>query len=103
MFANAITIAGGQTELARLIGARQQEVWNWLNGRPVPEHRCPAIERALEGRVTCEDLRPDVAWSRMPDPDWPHPQGRPVIDVARALVPRRGVCQDAQEASHAAA
>lgn len=80
----AIGIAGGQSALARLINAKQQEIWNWANGRPVPADRCPALERATAGRVTCEELRPDVAWQRVADSDWPHPGGRPCIDVARA-------------------
>jgi hypothetical protein len=44
-----------------------------------------AIERATKGTATVEALRPDVAWSRIADPDWPHPAGRPVIDVARPV------------------
>lgn len=93
----AIETAGGQSRLARRIGARQQEVWNWLNGRQVPEHRCPSIERAVQAQVTCEDLRPDIRWHRVPDPAWPHPQGRPCIDVAGP------VCvAEAQEDRHAA-
>jgi DNA-binding transcriptional regulator YdaS (Cro superfamily) len=79
---SAVEMAAGQTELARLVGARQQEVWNWLNGRPVPERRCPKIERATGGQVLCETLRPDVRWVRVPDACWPHPSGRPCIDVA---------------------
>lgn len=31
--------------------------------RPVPAERCPAIERATAGAVTCEELRPDVDWA----------------------------------------
>lgn len=50
--------------------------------RPTPTDRCPAIERATEGRVTCEELRPDIRWHRIPDPAWPHAEGRPAIDVA---------------------
>lgn len=79
---DAISVVGSQSELARQSGARQQEVWNWLNGRNVPPARCPAIERATAGRVTCEELRPDVRWQRVPDPAWPHPDGRPCLDVA---------------------
>ncbi len=46
--------------------------------------RCPQIEQATEGAVTCEELTAAVAWDRKPDPDWPwHPQGRPLIDVTR--------------------
>jgi DNA-binding transcriptional regulator YdaS (Cro superfamily) len=78
----AIEAAGGQTKLARGINAPQQQVWNWQAGRPIPEHRCPPIER--ETRVPCEQLRPDVTWLRVADPEWPwHPEGRPCIDVAR--------------------
>lgn len=78
----AVSIAGSQTELAHAAGALQQEVWHWLNGRPIPDHRCPAIERATAGQVTVEQLREDVRWARVPDPAWPHPSGRPTIDVA---------------------
>jgi DNA-binding transcriptional regulator YdaS (Cro superfamily) len=78
----AIQIAGGQTALARRSGARQQEIWNWSAGRPVPRDRCPAIERATDAQVTVEELCPDVTWARIPDPTWPHPEGRPCIDVA---------------------
>jgi len=35
--------------------------WRNLN-RPVPAERCPAIEKATGGMVTCEELRPDVDW-----------------------------------------
>lgn len=36
----------------------------WRNGgRPVPAERCPEIEQATNGLVTCEELRPDVQWS----------------------------------------
>ena len=35
--------------------------------RPVPAERCLEIERACEGAVTCEELRPDVDWRRHRD------------------------------------
>ena len=42
----------------------------------------------VEALSMVEELRPDVHWIRVPDPDWPHPQGRPAIDVAApALAP----------------
>ncbi len=84
----AIDHVGSQTALARATGVVQQQVWNWLNrdkGRTPPD-RCPAIERATEGRVTCEELRPDVRWQRVPDPAWPHASGRPCIDVAAPVL-----------------
>ena len=86
MLSDAVAIIGTQTLLAAKIGATQQEVWNWLNGqRDIPPSRCPSIERATDGRVTCEELRPDVRWHRIPDPAWPHPGGRPLLDVAAPL------------------
>jgi hypothetical protein len=67
-----------------MVGCRVPSVIEWRK-RGIPADRCPAIERATSGAVTCETLRPDVTWSRIPDPSWPHPAGRPVIDVARLL------------------
>jgi transcriptional regulator with XRE-family HTH domain len=53
-----------QTALAKALGVTQGAVWQWANGRrPIPADRCPAIERATAGAVTCEELRPDVDWS----------------------------------------
>lgn len=69
------------SELARLIGAKPQRVSNWRR-RGVAVSECPAIERATSGSVTVEQLRPDVRWVRVPDTAWPHPDGRPCIDVA---------------------
>lgn len=59
--------------------------------RPVPADRCAAIERATSAQVTCEELRPDVAWVRVPDADWPHAGGRPCIDVAAPAADAREV------------
>jgi DNA-binding transcriptional regulator YdaS (Cro superfamily) len=75
---------GGPTAVARMVGCRVPSVIEWRK-RGIPQERCPAIERATKGTATVEALRPDVAWSRIPDPDWPHPAGRPVIDVARPV------------------
>lgn len=74
---------GRQTWLAQQIEAQPQLVWQWANGvKPVPADRCPGIERASDGAVTCEELRSDVRWARVPDKGWPHQEGRPTIDVA---------------------
>ena len=75
-----ITSLGGPTAVARMLGIKPPSVIGW-NGKP-PSDRCPVIERATNGRVTCEELRPDVRWQRVPDPTWPHASGRPCIDVA---------------------
>jgi DNA-binding transcriptional regulator YdaS (Cro superfamily) len=68
----AIQIVGGQTAMARVLSRDgrpmvQANVWKWLNS-PNPDlmppaEYCPAIERATNGAVKCEDLRPDVEWS----------------------------------------
>lgn len=85
--ADACTNLGGATALARAVMVSPPMVTQWLRGlRRVPAERCPQIERATTGAVTCEALRPDVAWTRVPDPDWPHAAGRPLIDVARPIV-----------------
>lgn len=60
-------VGGKQSELARLIGRRPQEIWNWLNrGDEIAAEACTAIELATNGAVTRRDLRPDD-WARI----WP--------------------------------
>lgn len=63
-----------------MLGIKAPSVIGW-RGR-IPQDRCPDIERATGGRVTVEQLRHDVRWQRVPDSSWPHPDGRPCIDVA---------------------
>lgn len=51
---------GAKTKLALQIGAHMPDVSDWSNGkRPVPIHRCTAIEEATDGAVSRRDLRPD--------------------------------------------
>ena len=72
---------------AAAIGLNEQYLYQCLSGRKrTPAEHCPPIEKALDGKVTCESLRPDIKWHRVPDPAWPHPDGRPLIDVAAAAV-----------------
>ena len=71
---------GGPAAVARMLGIKPPSVIGW-RGR-VPTERCPTIERSTQGRWTCEVLRPDIHWVRIPDATWPHPDGRPLIDVA---------------------
>ena len=59
----AIAICGGQSALASAIGLTQSHVWNWLSRASIPAEHCPAIERATQRAVRCEDLRPDVDWA----------------------------------------
>lgn len=51
-------------QLAEAIGVAPPLVSQWrTNTRQVPAERCPHIERATKGVVTCEELRPDVDWA----------------------------------------
>jgi DNA-binding transcriptional regulator YdaS (Cro superfamily) len=60
---------GRRSALARSIGTPAILVTQWASGqRQVPAERCPAIERATNGAVRCEDLRPDVDWSVLRGP-----------------------------------
>jgi DNA-binding transcriptional regulator YdaS (Cro superfamily) len=77
---------GAQALLAAAVGCQPQLMWQWAKKvRRVPAERCPAIEHATRGQVTCEELRPDVRWQRFPDGTWPHPSGRPLEDHAAAI------------------
>lgn len=81
---HACALAGGHSAIARALGITRAAVSQWATGvRPIPEERCPAIECATSGAVTCEELRPDVSWVRVLDAAWPHPKGRPLVDHAR--------------------
>lgn len=94
---HTIDSLGGPAVVARMTGVRTPSVIEWRK-RGIPADRCPAIERGSEGRATCEQLRPDVVWSRIPDADWPwHPDGRPLIDVTRqpAVAARHQEVRDA--------
>lgn len=79
----ACDAVGGQAALARSLGIAGAVVNQWVSGfRPIPIKYCHAIERQTNGAVTCEDLRPEEPWRRIPDASWPHPGGRPVLDFA---------------------
>jgi DNA-binding transcriptional regulator YdaS (Cro superfamily) len=86
--AAAAALIGGQAALARLLGYDDRRNVNpWFStARPFPEEHCPTVEFATNGKHTCERLRPDVRWVRIADANWPHPNGRPAIDVAATLV-----------------
>jgi DNA-binding transcriptional regulator YdaS (Cro superfamily) len=59
-FEKACRLAGGQAALGRKIGRKQQTVWNWAKRGEPPADQCPAIEKAIDGKVTRYELRPDV-------------------------------------------
>lgn len=57
----AVTMVGGQSKLARLLGVSQPNVWHWLNkAERVPAEYVLPIEAATGGRVSRHDLRPDL-------------------------------------------
>lgn len=59
----AIEILGGPSKTAQILGVTPQAVCFWRDGkRQLAAEYCPVIERATEGAVRCEDLRPDVDW-----------------------------------------
>lgn len=84
--AAAVELIDGPSATATHLGMSPAAVSQWLSGtRQTPPERCPDIERLCGGRITADQLRPDVRWQRVPDLSWPHPDGRPCIDVAREL------------------
>lgn len=80
-----IDVLGGTSAVAKMTRVSAPTAHGYRH-RGIPPERCPLIERATAGAHTVEALRPDAPWSRIPDPSWPHPSGRPVIDVARPVV-----------------
>lgn len=61
--ARAIDLLGSANALAQQLNVSAAAVGQWKSGeRRVPAERCPEIERATDGKVRCEELRPDVAW-----------------------------------------
>lgn len=69
----AADVIGSQVALASLLGVTKAAVCQWKDeGRRVPAEHCPLIERETRRIasergdpaliVTCEQLRPDIAW-----------------------------------------
>jgi DNA-binding transcriptional regulator YdaS (Cro superfamily) len=55
---------GAGAELARYLKVNHVMVSQWRYGiKQVPAERCPDIEAATQGEVTCEELRSDVSWA----------------------------------------
>lgn len=68
---------GRLTALAEHFGLTQSAVSQWrTNG--VPPARMKAVRDFTGGAVTLDEM--------LPEPTWPHPQGRPLIDVAAPAV-----------------
>lgn len=55
---------GRAASLGRELDITSVLISQWANGtRQIPAERCPEIEKATKGAVTCEELRPDVDWA----------------------------------------
>ena len=55
---------GAVNQLSVATGLNPVLISQWKTGaRRVPAEHCPDIERATDGQVRCEDLRPDVDWA----------------------------------------
>lgn len=89
-----------KAELAEHCGTTKGHFQNVSYGfKSLSESFCVSIEAYSKGAQTCESLRPDVAWRRVPDASWPwHPEGRPLVDPAPDLT-GSGLA-DMQEAAH---
>ncbi|MGL5733858.1 MAG: transcriptional regulator [Beijerinckiaceae bacterium] len=98
----AIRAHGTLSALAASANVKPQFVSQWLlepgddRWRRIPDGLCPGLERSTgiaadeKGdaslRVTCEELRPDIAWARIQDRAWRwHPKGRPAVDLTRVV------------------
>lgn len=81
----AARLVDGQAALARLLRIEAPTVNQWAKcKRPIPDDKCVAIELITDGKVACEELAPERHWVRVADAKWPHPEGRPLIDLAPA-------------------
>ena len=58
----AFNAAGGPTRLAERLSLRPNVVTNWRLRQRIPEEHCPGVE--IVTGVRCEQLRPDVVWTR---------------------------------------
>lgn len=76
---------GGPTAVARMLGLSVPTVHGW---KAIPAHHCPALELATDGKFVVEAMTPSAPWTRVPDKNWPHPDGRPVLDFALDAKPQ---------------
>lgn len=78
----AVQYAGGISALATLIGVRPPTVHEWKTGvRPVPIKRCVGINKATNGAITLQELRPND-WQQI-WPELPPSQLQPANDAIK--------------------
>jgi DNA-binding transcriptional regulator YdaS (Cro superfamily) len=62
--AQAISLLGGPAKAARALGVSVQAASFWRDGaRTFPADLCITVEKLTDGRIRCEELRPDVDWA----------------------------------------
>lgn len=72
-----------RSAIASAVDLNEQYLYQCFTGRrKLPPKYAPGIELASAGRITCEQLRDDLVWVRVPDATWPHAEGRPCLDFA---------------------
>lgn len=76
------------SKIAAFFKISKTAVHNWFQTQ-VPAERCPDLEWFFHKQCTVqpkantvEKLRPDLKWVRFPDRRWPHPKGRPCLDLS---------------------
>ena len=81
IFRRACASVGSQVAMGRILRLSPCMVNQIVSGtRPLPAKYCAVIERETGGQFLAQDLRPDKTWIRVPDANWPHPQGRPIAE-----------------------
>lgn len=78
---------GSPTAIAKSLGdpITRQVIEYWVVKGYVPADRAPMVEQrtaSLGELIEVEALCPDRHWQRIKDKAWPHPKGRPLLDVA---------------------
>ena len=57
----ALKLAGGQVQLAEILGVGQPTVSSWVNrGKRISPNYALKCHLALDGQVSAHDLRPDI-------------------------------------------
>lgn len=75
---------GKQAWLAREVGVSLPTMTRWVNEQDeIPENRCRQIEKATNGAVTCEEMRPDLA----ADFEYMRKRAAPELAGAAVLLP----------------
>lgn len=58
-----VEVAGGATELSRKVGVAYKTIMDWKSGRTgISITNCLKIEKAVEGKVTRQEILPDYPW-----------------------------------------